>query len=162
MMTLYYRDDTVQVSSEWIRVDGQAVRVADVTRVWHLRSRTGVAVRSRVFGRAVLVLLLSAPPLVALVCVVSLVYDVRARSDWRPALVALGLGVVVTLLLAPLLEWPLGWLDRSYDRGSRVRELWVRVRNEDVLLLRSSDGLRFGQIYRAVQRAVEQQGPYRA
>jgi hypothetical protein len=39
-----------------------------------------------------------------------------------------------------------------------VNEIWVRYAGEDQLLLRTSNALRFGQIYRAVQRAVEQHG----
>lgn len=58
-----------------------------------------------------LVLLLSLPPLVALVCVLS--------------------------------------------------SAWVQHHGREVLLLRTPDALRFGQIYRAVQRAVEQQGDHR-
>ena len=54
---------------------------------------------------------------------------------------------------------PLGWLDRSYDRGSGVTELWVRHRGADLMLLRTSDAHRFGQIYRALQRAVEEDTP---
>jgi hypothetical protein len=46
-------------------------------------------------------------------------------------------------------------VDRSYDRGSRCLEIWGRVRGRDVLLLRTDNAQRFGQIYRALQRALE-------
>ncbi|SCG68994.1 DUF6232 family protein [Micromonospora coxensis] len=157
-MTLYYRDDAVQVTSESIRAGGHIVRIADVTYVWHARGATTMAVRGRVLGRGVLVLLLSLPPLVALVCVVSLVYSAQDRGDWKPALVVLAACAVVALALLPFLELPLGWLDRSYERGNRVNELWVQHHGTEVMLVRTPDALRFGQIYRAVQRAVEQQG----
>ena len=65
--------------------------------------------------------------------------------------------VVAGLALTPFLEVPLGWLDRSYERGNRVHELWVQHHGRETLLVRTPDALRFGQIYRAVQRAVEQQ-----
>ncbi|GAB3955281.1 hypothetical protein GCM10027614_64070 [Micromonospora vulcania] len=38
MMTLYYRDDAVQVTSESIRAGGHVVALADVTFVWHARA----------------------------------------------------------------------------------------------------------------------------
>ncbi|MGB2567508.1 DUF6232 family protein [Micromonospora citrea] len=157
-MTLYYRDDAVQVTSESIRAGGHTVRIADVTYVWHARGATTMAVRGRVLGRGVLVLLLSLPPLVALVCVVSLVYSAQDRGDWKLALVVLAACAVAALALIPFLELPLGWLDRSYERGNRVHELWVQHHGAEVMLVRTPDALRFGQIYRAVQRAVEQQG----
>ncbi|MBO4208303.1 DUF6232 family protein [Micromonospora echinofusca] len=155
-MTLYYRDGTVQVTSEHIQVDGHRIDLRDVSYVWHVQGRAGLAERSRVLGRGVLVLLLSLPPLVALVCLISLGYAAQDRGQWRTVLVIVAVCAIGALALAPFLEIPLGWLDRSYDRGSRVHELWVRHHGRETMLLRSSDGLRFGQIYRAVQRAVEQ------
>ncbi|MFG1952985.1 DUF6232 family protein [Micromonospora sp. NPDC048830] len=160
-MALYYRDDAVQVTSESIQAGGHAVRIADVTYVWHARGRTTLAVRGRVLGRGVLVLLLSLPPLVALVCVVSLAWSAQDRGNWALALLVLAACAVGALALVPFLEVPLGWLDRSYERGSRVHELWVQHHGREEMLLRTPDALRFGQIYRAVQRAVEQHGEYR-
>ncbi|GHJ09790.1 hypothetical protein TPA0907_41570 [Micromonospora humidisoli] len=157
-MTLYYRDDTVQVTSESIRAGGQVVRIADVAYVWHARGATTMAVRSRILGRGMLVLLLSLPPLIALICVVSLVWSAQDRGEWKPALLVLAACGVGVLALLPFLELPLGWLDRSYERGNKVNELWVQHLGQEVMLLRTPDALRFGQIYRAVQRAVEQQG----
>ncbi len=155
-MTLYYRDDVVQVTSESIWVGGLAVAISDVTYVWHAKGRTTLAVRGRVLGRGVLVLLLSLPPLVAVVCVLSLGWSAQDRG-WAPALLTLAACVVLALALTPFLEIPLGWLDRSYERGNRVHELWMQAHGQEVLLLRTPDALRFGQIYRAVQRAIEQQ-----
>ncbi|MEU5786950.1 DUF6232 family protein [Micromonospora purpureochromogenes] len=160
-MTLYYRDDTVQVTSEAIQAGGQTVRLADVTYVWHARGATTLAVRGRVLGRGVLVLLLSLPPLVALVCVVSLAWSAQDRGNWKLALVILAGCAVGALALTPFLELPLSWLDRSYERGNRVHELWVQHHGREVMLVRTPDALRFGQIYRAVQRAVEHQGEHR-
>ncbi|MDH6465262.1 hypothetical protein M2302_005463 [Micromonospora sp. A200] len=160
-MTLYYRDDTVQVTSEAIRAGGHAIRIADVTYVWHARGATTLAVRGRVLGRGVLVLLLSLPPLVALICVVSLAWSAQDRGNWKLALVILAGCAVGALALTPFLELPLSWLDRSYERGNRVHELWVQHHGQEVMLVRTPDALRFGQIYRAVQRAVEHQGEHR-
>ncbi len=160
-MTLYYRDDAVQVTSEAIHASGHVIKLADVTYVWHARGTTTLAVRGRVLGRGMLVLLLSLPPLVALVCVLSLAWSAQDRGDWKLALIILAAFVVAGLVLHPFLEVPLGWLDRSYERGNQVHELWVQHHGREVMLLRTPDALRFGQIYRAVQRAVEQQSERR-
>ncbi|MEV0328913.1 DUF6232 family protein [Micromonospora echinospora] len=156
-MTLYYQDDTVQVTSESIRVDGHTLRLPEITYVWHARGRSTLGQHSRKLGRGGLVLLLSLPPLVALLCVISLAWSAQDRGNWTLALIVLAAFAVGALVLAPFLELPLGWLDRSYERGDRTHELWVQHRGHDILLLSSPDALRFGQIYRAVQRAVEQQ-----
>ena len=155
-MTLYYRDDTVRVSSEAIQVDGLAVPIADVTYVWHVRGAGNARTRSRLLGRGVLIFLLSIPPLVGVVCVLSLAFAAQDRGEWKLAATILAVCVVGALALTPFLELPLGWLDRSYERGTGVHELWVQYHNRETMLLRTSDALRFGQIYRAVQRAVEQ------
>lgn len=158
MVTLYYRDDTVQVTSESLRAGGQVVPIAEVTYVWHARGPASARDRSRRLGRGILIFLLSIPPLVAIVCVVSLIYTAQDSGEWLLAGTIVAVCAVVALVLTPFLELPLGWLDRSYDRGVRSQELWVQYRGQQVMLLRTSDALRFGQIYRAVQRAVEQHG----
>lgn len=161
MVTLYYRDDTVQVTSESVRTGGQTVPIAELTYVWHARGSASARERSHLFGRGVLIFLLSIPPLVAIICVVSLAYAAQDTGEWLLAGTIVLVCVVGALALTPFLELPLGWLDRSYDRGARVQELWVQYRGKEVMLLRTSDALRFGQIYRAVQRAVEQRGDLR-
>ena len=63
--------------------------------------------------------------------------------------------MLIGLAAAPLADVLLEFVDRSYDRGSRDLEIWGRVRGADVLLLRTDNAQRFGQIYRALQRALE-------
>lgn len=155
-MTLFYRDESVQVTSTIIRVDGRGYRIADLTYVWHQRGRGSARTWSRIAVRGLLIFLLSAPPLVAIVCLVSLVYSAWDRANWQLALIILAVCAVGAFALAPFLEIPLGWLDRSYDRGGSVNEIWIQCAGEEVRLVSTSDALRFGQIYRAVQRAVEQ------
>ncbi|GAB3800770.1 DUF6232 family protein [Micromonospora zhanjiangensis] len=157
-MTVYYRDTSAQVTSESIHANGMTVRIADITFVWHDRGRGTARVRSRIFTRGVLIVLLSLPPLVALVCVVALAYSAQARGRWGLAIAILAVCLAAALALTPFMELPLGWLDRSYSRGSAVQELWVQHNGQELMLLRTEDAHRFGQIYRALQRAVEQQG----
>ncbi|GIM83241.1 DUF6232 family protein [Salinispora arenicola] len=153
-MALYYQDDAVQVTSEAILAGGRRVPIAEIRYVWHAKGRTTLAVRGRVLSRGILVLLLSLPPLVAVFCALSLVWSAPERG-WLPVLLTLAGCVLLALAAVPFLELPLGWLDRSYERGNRVHELWVQAHGRELLLLRTPDALRFGQIYRAVQRAVE-------
>ena len=110
-------------------------------------------------ARGVLVLLLSLPPLVALVCVVSLAWSAQDRGNWKLALIILAAFAVAGLALTPFLELPLGWLDRSYERGNRVHELWVQHHGREVLLLRTPDALGSAQIYRAANARRAAGGP---
>jgi hypothetical protein len=63
--------------------------------------------------------------------------------------------VLVGFLAGPLADVLLEHMDRSYSRGSRQLEIWGVWRGSPVLLLRTGDQLRFGKIYRALQRAME-------
>jgi hypothetical protein len=155
-VTVLYEDAAIQVTSAAIRVDGDVYPIRNLTYVWHQRGRTSVRAGARRLGRGALILLLSLPPLAASVCLLSLAYSAKERANWGLALTIAALGVAAAVALAPLVEIPLAWLDRSYDRGNRTQELWIQCRGREVMLLRSADELRFGQVYRAVQRAVEQ------
>ena len=155
MVTVYYRDQHVIVTSDAVRVDGTTYPISALALVWHQRGRATTRTRSRRATRGVLILIISILPLAAIVCALSLVYSASDRSAWGLALVVLAVGVIGAVALMPFAELPLGWLDRTYDRGNAVNELWVRCAGEDRLLLRTSNALRFGQIYRALQRAVE-------
>ena len=159
-MVIYYSDPTVQVSSESIRIDGQVVRVADIAYVWHERGRRTARIHSRRLGRGLLVLLLSLPPLLALLCLAGLGYAAWDRDQWGLAATVIAVFVVGSAVLLPFLEVPLSWLDRSYDRGDNQHELWIHRhgRPEGERVLSSSDAHRFGRIYPAVQRAVERPG----
>ena len=78
-------------------------------------------------------------------------------ARWRSSRsMTAGPSAVIGLAAAPLADVLLEFVDRSYDRGSRRREIWARVRGSDVLLLDTDNAQRFGQIYRALQRALDQ------
>lgn len=150
-MAVYYRDDTVRVTSSWVQAYGLTYPLSDLSYVWHRRTRRDLRVGGRIAGRWALVTLLAAPVAVG---------GLWILTDWgsKVGLALVGLAVLVGLIftLTPLSEFPLMALERSYDRGSAVHEIWVQCRGMDVLLLRTNDALRFGQIYRALQRALEQ------
>lgn len=148
-MITYYRDPEVLVTSAGIRMGGREFRLGDLTRVWPARGRrtwAGVAARGAL-GLAML-----APVAVgALGIAVALI----SHASVATTIALVGGGVLVGLVAAPLADVLLDRVDRSYDRGSRRLEIWGRTRGGDVLLLRTDDAQRFGQIYRALQRALE-------
>jgi hypothetical protein len=148
-MITYYRDRDVLVSSTGVRMGGRAYRLGDFAQVWHRRGRRSWG---RVAGRGALGLAILAPIAVGVIGItVALLVDASPGTTIALA----GGGILVGLAAAPLADVLLEFIDRSYDRGSRDLEIWARVRGGDVLLLRTGDAQRFGQIYRALQRALD-------
>lgn len=148
-MITYYDDRTVQVTSAAIEVDGRRFPVGEIAAVWHQRGSRSwrVLVGRGAIGAAL------AGPLVAAVLGVALAVWLHRSATVTIAIV--GVSVLVGLAVGPLADFLFEHLDRSYARGSRQLEMWARWRGRPVLLLRTGDSLRFGQIYRAVQRAVD-------
>jgi hypothetical protein len=146
----YYRDSDVLVSSSAIRIGGRAYRLGEIARIWHQRGRRrwGAAAGLGVLGLAMLT------PIVVGAIGIAVALVISASPATTIGLI--GGGILVGLAAAPLADVLLERVDRSYDRGSRCLEIWGRIRGRDVLLLRTDNALRFGQIYRAVQRALEQ------
>src|SRR4051794_18974286 len=153
-MTTFYRDDEVLVTSSGVRMGGRDYRPAALARVWHERGRRGWGAAA---GRGVLGLVMLIPVVVgALGIAVALVLHASVAAT----LALVGGGILIGLVAVPLADVLLDRVDRSYDRGSRRLEIWGRVRGQNVLLLRTDNAQRFGQIYRALQRALEG-GPVR-
>ena len=148
-MIEYYRDRQVTVTSTGVRVDGRAYRLGEFARVWHRRGRRswGSAAGRGAIGVAMLV------PVVAGALGILVALTLHASATTTIAL--LGGGILVGLAALPLADVLLEHMDRSYARGSRCLEIWADVRGSEMLLLRTDDALRFGQIYRALQRALE-------
>ncbi|NYF57355.1 DUF6232 family protein [Micromonospora purpureochromogenes] len=152
-MITYYDDRSVQVTSTAIRVDGRTFPLAEIGMVWHQRGSRSWRVLA---GRGALGVAL-AGPLVAAVLGVALAVWLHRSLTVTVAIV--GASVLVGLAVGPLADFLFEHLDRSYARGSRQWEMWARWRGRPVLLLRTGDALRFGQVYRAVQRAMESRRP---
>ncbi|HEU4425704.1 MAG TPA: DUF6232 family protein [Pilimelia sp.] len=154
-MTTYYRDPSVLVTSDAIRVDGRSFPLAELARVWHRRgSRSWRALAGRgALGVAMLVPL----ALAGIGLAVALSFD--ASTNVTVALV--GGALLVGLGVGPLADFLLEYMDRSYARGAHAHEIWADWRGSPVLLLRTSDALRFGKVYRALQRAIERPQPAR-
>jgi hypothetical protein len=148
-MTTYYRDGDVWIASSGIRLNGRDYALAELRQVWHRagrRSWTTIANRG-VLGLAMLL------PIAVGALGVGIALVAHASVGVTAGLI--GGGILIGLAAVPLADLLLERVDRSYDRGSRPREIWGRTRYGDVLLLRTADAARFGRIYRALQRALE-------
>ena len=148
-MITYYRDPDVLVTSTGVRMSGREYRLSDFAQVWHRQGRRSW---SAVAGRGALGIAMIVPLVIGAVGVlVALV--INASTAATVALI--GGGILVGLAAAPLSDVLLEFVDRSYDKGSRRREIWARIRGSEVLLLDTDNAQRFGQIYRALQRALD-------
>ncbi|MGN9765888.1 DUF6232 family protein [Micromonospora sp. SD12] len=148
-MITYYDDRSVQVTSTAVRVDGRTFRLAEISMVWHRRGSRSWRVLA---GRGAIGAAL-AGPLVAAALGIALALWLDRSLTITIAIV--GASVLIGLAVGPVADFLFEHLDRSYARGSRQLEIWARWRGQPVRLLCTGDALRFGQIYRAVQRAVE-------
>jgi hypothetical protein len=85
---------------------------------------------------------------------------VNLGGDQKVMLIAGSILALIVLggLLALAIEWLLQVVDRTYDRGQGRNEIWVRVDGVDQMIYATSDHTRFGQVYRALQRAIENRG----
>lgn len=155
-MPIYYRDLDITVTDTAVEIGARTFRIAELQYVWHQRGRPTLRTTSRRLSRFVLIAVLTAPIAAVAVLLANVVSAERgpaARAG--TAVVLIALGVIAVMLLSPLIELPMMALERSYDRGTAVREIWVRWRDQDLMVLRTTDASRFGRIYRAIQRAVE-------
>lgn len=148
-MIEYYRDREVTVTSSGVRMSGHAYRLADFARVWH---RRGPRSWSSVAGRGALGLAIFVPVVAGFIGF-AVALSIDASTTFTIALA--GGAILLGLAALPLADVLLEGMDRSYARGSRSLEIWADVQGRQVLLLRTGDALRFGQIYRALQRALE-------
>lgn len=148
-MITYYDDRSVQVTSTAVRVDGRTFRLADISMVWHQRGSRSwrVLVGRGAIGAAL------AGPLVA--AALGIAFALWLGRSLTVTIAIVGASVLIGLAVGPVADFLFEHLDRSYARGSRQLEIWARWRGQPVRLLCTGDALRFGQIYRAVQRAVE-------
>jgi hypothetical protein len=137
-----------------VRVDSPqgTVPVAELERVWYRkgsRSWRGLAQRG-----ALGLLMLSPVVAAAVALAVALLIDVSVVNRIAIVLAAALFG----LAAAPLMDLVLEFFDRSYARGAHRYQIWGSLRGAPVLLLETDDALRFGQTYRAIERAMERRG----
>jgi hypothetical protein len=153
MATTYYRDDAVHINSGGVQVGGAWYPLPTLSYVWHRRTgrlRQGVYMLiSRAAAVVVVVALLVGAGLLA--------RKVDLSGDQKSMVIAGGiLGVVVVGGLAAFgVEGLLEAIDRTHEHGRGVHEIWVRCGEREMMIYSTSDSLRFGQVYRALQRAIE-------
>jgi Family of unknown function (DUF6232) len=127
----------------------RTVPVAELERVWYRKSGRSWG---RLARRGALGLLILAPlAATAVALAVALLVDTSVINRIALVLGAALLGLVAAMLMDLLLEH----VDRSYAKGAHRYQIWGTWRGTPVLLLETDDALRFGQTYRAIQRAAE-------
>jgi hypothetical protein len=152
-VTTYYRDPEVWITSSGVHMNGRDLPLAALMQVWHRQGRRSWGT---VAGRGMLALAILAPLAVGgLGITIGLILHASASIT----AVLLGGGILLGLTTVPVADLVLDRVDRSYDRGSRALQIWARTRNGEILLLSTRDRARFGRVYRALQRALEQPAP---
>jgi hypothetical protein len=151
-LTVYYRDKSVRITSDVIEVQERSYPLEHLDQVWHQRGERSFRVLA---GRGALAAAMIGPVVAG---VIGVVIAIRLDASSTVTVALVGVSVLVGLTAGPLTDLLLNRMDDSYDRGTHDLEIWVTVRGRPVLLLRTRNALRFGQIYRAVQRAVERHG----
>jgi hypothetical protein len=152
-MTTYYRDDAVYIGSAEVLIGDRAYRLDDLTLVWHTRGPRGAQGIAIIFARFLLVAGVVGG-------VVALGMAMRrvdlSRYDGTMVLAGAVLAVIAAVIVGLfVVEGIITLIERSYQRGGSEHQIWARYFDADVLLFATRDKLRFGKVYRALQRAIE-------
>ncbi|BCB87438.1 DUF6232 family protein [Phytohabitans suffuscus] len=148
-MVTYYSDKSVQITSDAIQIGDHRYPLRELARVWHAK---GARSWRAIAGRGAIGMLLLGP-LVAAAVGIAIAFTLHTSLDVTIAIV--GVSCLLGLGVGPLADFMLERMDRSYAKGSHSLEIWATWRGQQVMLLQTGDALRFGQIYRALQRALE-------
>lgn len=149
-MITFYNDGPVEVTSESVRIGGRAYPLAEFTQVWHQRGRRSWGVLA---GRGALLMAIIGPLIAA---VLGIVIAVRLDTSTTVTIAIVGVSILLGLAVGPVADLLLEHVDQTYTRGSHQLEIWAAGRDGPVRLLHTRDAARFGKVYRALQRAMEQ------
>lgn len=152
-MVTYYRDDSVEITSREIQVDRRRYPLGELATVYYRDGGRELA-GWRILGSRIALAI--APPALVVASIALVLLTIRMDAGGVTKLVLFMVAGLLVLATLPLLDLTLGGIERTYDRGTRVHEIWARWRGTEVMLVRTDDRTRFGRIYRALQRAVEQ------
>jgi hypothetical protein len=153
MATTYYDERGVRVDSAGIRVGEAWYPLHALTYVWHRRTgrilHGGYMLATRGGAVALVVALIVAGAIGA--------RQVDLGGGQKTMLIAGGVLAVIVLggVAAFAVEWLLQFVDRTHDHGRGQHEIWARANGTDQLIYSTTDATRFGQVYRALQRAIE-------
>ena len=155
-MIVYYRDRHVEITSETLRLGDAAFRLPDLDYVWHAEGERGKEVRRRPLRRlAVVTALAMGGLLIAIGVFYLLALGIGEGATAGRVLLPLAVVAVLIGFAGPLVDKAMNVIDESHAQGSRVHEIWATIDGTEQMLLRVTDAQRFGQIYRALQRAIE-------
>lgn len=148
-MVEYYSDDSVRITSDILRVDGRTYPLRELVRVWHVRGRRSWR---RLANRGMLAAAVIGPLVAA---AIGVLIAILLSTSFGVTVAIAAVCCLLGFCAVPVADVLLNRMDRSYDRGARKLEIWATWHGRAVLLLATDDAHRFGQIYRALQRAME-------
>jgi Family of unknown function (DUF6232) len=152
-MTTFYHDNGVHIGSSELLVDDQAYHLDDLELVWHRRGPRGAEGMMIIMARTMLIV-----GVLAAIAGLGVAMRRVAFSALSGSVLIGGalLGVVLAGTVGLfVVEGVITLIERSYEKGSVEHQIWARHHDVDVLLFATRDKLRFGKIYRALQRAIE-------
>lgn len=152
-MVTHYDDKSIRITSTTVQVMDRTFPLAEISAAWHHRGSRSWRVLA---GRGAIGAALAVPLVAAVAGIVLALWLGRSPTI---TIAIIGASVLVGLAAGPVADFLFEHLDRSYARGSRRLEIWIRWQGRPMLLLATADALRFGQIYRALQRAIEASQP---
>ncbi|GIF02649.1 DUF6232 family protein [Actinoplanes siamensis] len=143
-MRIYYQDADITVAASGVEVGGRRYPLAEIEGAWRQARR---AVGRRVLtSLAVLLVVLAAEVLIVLL----------TRWVWAGRTLAVVAAALLVRVVAQLMAGTSA-LQAVEDirRYGRSRELWVSVAHAPVLLICTDDAIRYGQVCRALTRALD-------
>jgi hypothetical protein len=152
-MTTYYRDNAVYIGSAELLVRDRAYRLDDLSLVWHRRGPRGTHGLTMILARILLV-----AAVIGGIAAAGMAMRGVDLSGYDNTMVLAG-AVLAVVALGTIglfvVEWVITLIERTYERGGSELQIWARYFDADILLFATRDKLRFGKIYRALQRAIE-------
>jgi hypothetical protein len=148
-MTVYYRDDSLRVNSTAIQNGDRVYPLADLDAVW---LEYGPWQPERLFGVLLLRLLVGAAGVMLVAAAVAVVVDVHHPGGGVvPTWVVYGYLFGSPVVLGVLIRSA----ERTHDRGTRRMLLCAQYDGATVILFTTTNATRFGQVHRALLRALE-------
>ena len=150
-MTIYYRDDSVRVNSRTFQNGDQVYPLADLDAVW---LEYGPWQPERLFGVFILRMLVGVAGVLLIAAVVAVLIDVRhPGGDTVPTWLVYGYLFGSPVVLGVLIRSA----ERTHDNGTRTMLLCAQREGATITLFVTTNAIRFGQVHRAVLRALERE-----